>query len=60
MEPTPQSEPLPAWIDPFPEPRTMPGGWDLSGLLGAARERQGAEEAASREDPAGAEANEGS
>ena len=21
---------LPAWYEPFPEPRTIPGGWDLS------------------------------
>ena len=24
---------LPAWREPFPEPRTIPGGWDLSALL---------------------------
>jgi hypothetical protein len=23
----------PAVIDPFPEPRTIPGGWDLSELV---------------------------
>lgn len=22
---------LPDWLDRFPEPRTMPGGWDFSG-----------------------------
>ncbi|MBL8057068.1 MAG: hypothetical protein JNK29_10245 [Anaerolineales bacterium] len=27
---------MPDWHDPFGEPRTMPGGWDLSGLTGAA------------------------
>ena len=23
------------WFDPFPEPRTIPSGWDLSGLFSA-------------------------
>lgn len=27
------AESFPAWRDPFPEPRTIPGGWDLSALL---------------------------
>jgi hypothetical protein len=27
-ESTPNS--MPAWYEPFPEPRTIPGGWDLS------------------------------
>jgi len=21
------------WFDPFPEPRTIPSGWDISGLF---------------------------
>jgi hypothetical protein len=25
--------PLPEWFDPFPEPQTMPSGWDLSELI---------------------------
>ena len=33
---TPSSETdhdrLPDWHDPFAEPRTIPGGWDFSGL----------------------------
>jgi len=24
-------------IEPFPEPRTFPGGWDLSGMVSAGR-----------------------
>lgn len=24
---------LPEWLDPFPEPHTMPRGWDLDGIL---------------------------
>jgi hypothetical protein len=24
---------LPGWHDPFPEPQTIPSGWDLSGIL---------------------------
>lgn len=27
------AETYPAWREPFPEPRTIPSGWDLSGLL---------------------------
>jgi hypothetical protein len=23
------------WYEPFPEPRTIPAGWDLTGLVGA-------------------------
>ena len=23
---------MPDWYDPFSEPRTLPGGWDLSGM----------------------------
>ena len=26
-------EPLPEWHEPFPEPQTIPSGWDLSGIL---------------------------
>lgn len=28
--PDPQTDRLPELFDPFPEPRTLPGGWDLS------------------------------
>jgi hypothetical protein len=24
---------LPEWHEPFPEPQTIPSGWDLSGIL---------------------------
>ncbi len=24
---------LPEWLDPFPEPHTMPRGWNLDGLV---------------------------
>jgi hypothetical protein len=24
---------LPEWHEPFPEPKTIPSGWDLSGIL---------------------------
>jgi len=24
---------MPDWFDPFAEPRTIPGGWDLSNML---------------------------
>ncbi len=27
---------MPDWYDPFDEPRTLPSGWDLSGLAGGA------------------------
>jgi hypothetical protein len=26
---------LPEWFDPFPEPHTMPRGWNLDGVLGS-------------------------
>ncbi len=26
---------LPEWHEPFPEPQTIPSGWDLSGVLAA-------------------------
>ena len=32
---------MPDWRDPFDEPRTMPGGWDLTGLTGAAPQAGG-------------------
>ena len=34
---TPSSNPnpdsMPDWRDPFAEPNTVPGGWDVSGLI---------------------------
>ena len=29
---TPNPNTLPDWFERFPEPRTMPAGWDLSAL----------------------------
>ena len=26
---------LPEWLDPFPEPQTIPSGWDLSEVISA-------------------------
>ena len=26
-------EPLPEWHEPFPEPQTIPSGWDVSGMV---------------------------
>jgi hypothetical protein len=26
---------IPEWLEPFPEPQTIPSGWDLSELLSA-------------------------
>jgi hypothetical protein len=28
---------LPEWHEPFPQPQTIPSGWDLTGLLSAAK-----------------------
>lgn len=28
----PNPEPMPDWRDPFAEPNTIPGGWDVSDL----------------------------
>jgi len=30
-EPTPIPDDFPEWHEPFPEPQTIPAGWDLSG-----------------------------
>ena len=27
---------LPEWHEPFPQPQTIPSGWDITGLLSAA------------------------
>ena len=35
--PDPESDRLPEWYDPFPEPRTLHSGWDLSDLLASTR-----------------------
>ncbi len=31
---TPTTDSMPDWFDPFPEPHTIPNGWDLSNMLG--------------------------
>ena len=28
----PNPDPMPDWRDPFPEPNTIPGGWDVSDM----------------------------
>ncbi len=41
---------LPEWLDPFPEPQTIPGGWNLDSLVQAPA-AQAAEEPREARDP---------
>ncbi|HEY4724286.1 MAG TPA: hypothetical protein VII92_20690 [Anaerolineae bacterium] len=43
-------EPLPEWFEPFPEPRTVPAGWDLSNLVEAERTTASARKNVAHED----------
>ncbi|MBM4424835.1 MAG: hypothetical protein FJ030_15850 [Chloroflexi bacterium] len=33
----PNTDSMPEWYDPFAEPNTIPGGWDLSDFAASAR-----------------------